>query len=619
MPGITGYTSQEKVNPKLLDAMTAAMLHRPNYSVSQVTDKHFSIASIDLEQNRQKDSAESQDGRYVLVFFGRLYESWVNSQGKIASKLLEKWLSGGWKSLADLNGDYLIVVWDRHEERLTIVNDRLGLRRLHYWWGNGTFAFASEVKSLAVIAEVSRVIDEHALSELLIFGHLQDDRTLLRDVTLLAPASYLTWCKGKLSIDQYWQFQHQADQTLEDEKSVLDQYAFYVRQAVQRRVNGNQAVGLFLSGGYDSRTVAGMVRKVMPKGVISTYTTGHGHDHDSRYAKRIAQAMGSEHCSIQIPKSFLQDLASDYTWILDGSVTADGCHRGVLNEIVGDQEIPFFNGFLGDVLSGGKPLDQMFHIVEVGKLIEAGYRHYAHGFDETTLKQILRPQVYSRIRGLARESFAQSVRNAQVEHPGDRVVQAELYEREQRGNPRVQVDYLNASCQVVTPFTDRDFVDFALRLPVKQRVGRLAYERMICREFPKLARVPKSGDGLPIVHSRLRASIHWRWVLFKRNTLPQLTGGLWRGHNYTTFVHCDEWFKNSSRQFIEETLINNPILEEHFQMEPLNKLVRHYLNDPASTCSYVGIASLISFVVFRKRLNQLSTCEGRIEPVCAVS
>lgn len=595
------------------------MLHRPTYQVTNHFEGKFAVATIDLAQGRQNGRAESRDGRYQLIFFGSIYESWVNREGNLADRVMERWVSGGWKALADLNGEYLIVVWDSQDERLTVLNDRLGLKRLNYWYGHQAFAFASEVKSLAVIPEVSRATDEQALSELLIFGHLQDDRTLLRDVKLMWPACHLTWQHGKLSMESYWRFSFRQGPALNDLGRTVDEYAYHVRNAVKRRMNGNERCGLFLSGGYDSRVLAGFIRRVSPSGVISTYTTGHGHDHDSRYAGQIAKAIGSEHHSVEVPRTYLQDFICDYAWILDGAVTGDGCHRGVLNPFTEEEDMPFFNGFLGDVLSGGKPLDDLRHVTDFKELVSAGMERYGQGFDRAVIERILENRVYNGIAGLAQAAFAQTVRDADVDFPADRVVCAELMQRERMGNPRIQVEYSNASCQMTAPFTDRYFIDFALRLPVNFRLERRAYVQMICREFPKLGQVPKSGDGLPLTPSRLRASIHWRWVLFERNTLPKVTGGLWRGHNYAAFVHCEDWFRNSNREFIERTLIDNPVLEEHFQMDALNTVVRGFLDHAERRISYVGIASLISFAIFRKKLNELSALPERTESLCAAS
>lgn len=610
MPGLLGCVSRQSLDRGLLRAMAKPMLHRADYQVHEHADEHFISAAINLASDRQSGFIKSPDDRYAIVFFGSLYESWAGSKWEILKTLLSRWKEGGWHGLADLNGEYLVMVWNYLEKSLTVVNDRLGLQKLCYWADGATFAWASEVKALAVVPQVSRTVDEHALSELLTFGHLQDDRTLLRDVKLMPPGSCLEWRNGTFSIQSYWQYEHQADPALEYDETVIREYAFHVSRAVSRRMGKTTRTGLFLSGGLDSRALAGMMRRTNPRGDILTWTTGHGHDHDSRYARQIAKTIGAKHTSVTIPETFLEDHAAEYAWILDGAVTADGCHRALLCGPAEGKVDLFFNGFLGDVLSGGKPFDKVLHLTKLDDLTETGFGLYAMGFDDFALSEIFRPAIYGRIRGLALEAFRKTVCNARVEHPADRVVHTELIQRQRLGNPRIQVDFLNSSLHTATPFTDKDFIDFTLRLPMNQRIGRRAYLRMIVREFPELARISKSGDGLPLIHSRFRASLHWRWVLLRRR---------FGGHNHAAFVHCGEWFRKFNRGFIERELLNSPFLEEHFQMDRLNQLIRRFLNDETQEHLYLGAASLLSFTLFRKKLDQVPVYSERRRVLCAVS
>ncbi len=607
MPGVIGYVSNKPINPELLDAMIQPMLHRPTYQVRKRAKRNFTVGTIDLAQNTQNDHIESQDSRYTLVFSGALYESWVNGKNGIASKLLDRWIKGGWKALADLNGEYLIVVWDHKEETLTIVNDRLGLKRLNYWQGNGTFAFASEVKSIAVISEVNRAIDEHALSELLTFGHLQDDRTLLRDVKMLPYASYLTWQAGKLKINQYWDYVYQEDSRLRDHGVAVDEYFQRTWIAVERRLKDIKNPGLFLSGGLDSRTLGGFIRKIHPQDNFFTWTAGHGHDHDTRYARQIAKEIRSEHKSLSVPETFLQDYGPEYCWLLDGIVSVHGAHRSLLIEEANGKVDTVFLGFMGDTVSGGKPLDKVHQLTNVEDIAQKGYESYAAGFDNALFEQTLRPEVFKRINGLVFESFRASIKRAKVELPGDRVVYAELVQRQRMYNPPAQMDLQAIDLPWSTPFTDKEFIDFSVRLPWMERLHKEAYIGMLLKYFPEIARVPRSGYGLPLSHSRIRESLHWRRVLFQRNTLPKLTGGRFGGHNYGPFVHCAEWFRKVSNGFIREKLINNQILEEHFQVDQVNNLVNEFLEGKTEKDLMEAIAALMTYVLFRERLNALST------------
>ena len=608
MPGVVGCASDRSLNPDLVSSMIQPMLHRSHYATWEHAEKNFCVGIVDLAANRQNDKVESQDGRYVLSFFGTLYEPWAQDQGQIASRLLAKWFDRGWRALADLNGEYLIVIWDRREARLSIINDRLGLKRLSYWQGEGTFAFASETKSLAVIKDVSRSVDEHALSELLVFGHLQDDRTLLRDVKLLPPASCLTWENGRTKIIQYWDYVYQADPRLENHEQAVDEYFYHTRNAVSRRLKDIERIGLFLSGGLDSRALGATIRRIFPEKKLLTWTAGHGHDHDSRFAKRIPKAIGSEHLSVDIPRTFLQDFAPHYAWVLDGIVSTHGSHRACLLEDASQKADVVVLGFMGDTVSGGKPLDKIYQISDIDELTRQGYESYAAGFDDHLLEKVLRPNVFQRVRGFAYESFSKAVKRASVEFPGDRVVYAELVQRQRLYNPPAQMDLQELDCYWSTPFADKDFLDFSLRLPWKERLHKEAYIGMLCKYFPEVARIPRSGDGLPLVHPRLRASLHWRWVLFQRNTLPKLTRGRLGGHNYGAFVHCSEWFRQSSADFIRTKLMNNPILEEHFEMAQLNRLVESFLTNTADRDLMECIAALMSYTLFYERFLQLPSC-----------
>ena len=295
----------------------------------------------------------------------------------------------------------------------------------------------------------------------------------------------------------------------------------------------------------------------------------------------------------------------EYSWVLDGTVTTHGSHRSCLIEQAAPQVDLVMLGYMGDTVSGGKPLDHIYQLTDIEDLAQNGYVSYAVGFDQELMRKILKPQIYQQNLGAAYESFKKSVNKAHVEFPGDRVVYAELLQRQRMYNPPAQMDLQAIDLPWSTPFTDKDFLDFALRLPWVERLHKEAYIGMLCKYFPELARIPRSGDGLPLVHSRLQASLHWRWVSFQRNTLPKLTGGLLGGHNYGAFVHCSDWFRKSSAQLIRSKLINNPILEEQFKIDELNQLVESFLNGTAERDLMECIAALMSYVLFRERLLKL--------------
>jgi asparagine synthase (glutamine-hydrolysing) len=375
--------------------------HRPDYRMTGFAAERFACAALDLAEGRQTGLAFSADENTLLVVYGLIYEDWLTDALPAAEQLLGRWESLGWRGLAGLNGEYIVLVWEEKDRRLTVVNDRLGLKRLHYWQGKGGLALASELKSLAALGEVSREVDEEALAELLIFGHLQDDRTLLKDVRLVPPASVLEWSAGRMSLRTYWDYEYKADVRLYDPLNAAEEYGFNVRRAVERRIRGRENVGLFLSGGLDARTLAGMFAKLRPGRELQTWTTGHGHDHDTRFAREIARAIGSRHASVTLPENFLNLYASEYAWALDGMVSAHGAHRRAIAGLGGREADLVLIGYMGDTVSGGKPLDKVYHIKSRKELLETGFSLYEAGLRDEDLARLLKPAVYKRVRGRA--------------------------------------------------------------------------------------------------------------------------------------------------------------------------------------------------------------------------
>lgn len=616
MPGLVGCVSDRPPDSRLIDAMVRPMWHRPTYQVRRHTEDGVAIASVDLAPGRQQHWAQSLDRRYLLVAFGAIYEDWVRHGEALGTLLLARWEEQGSRGLSGLNGEYLVVVWDRLERQLTIVNDRLGLKRLHLWYQDGILAFASELKGVAVSPEVSRDINEQAVVELLTFGHLQGERTLLRDITLLPPAAILTWHQGRITITTYWDYAFRADPGLDDASHAADAYARCIQQAVARRIEGRQGLGLLLSGGLDSRALAGMVRRLRPEDSLWTGVTGHAHAHDVRFAKRIADVIASRHTVVDIPETYLQDAAEFYAWLLDGAHAAAGCHRTYAVPPSSAAVEVLLNGFLGDVLSGTHMLERAQGVTDINRLVEIGYQYYSIGASETLLASLLRSEVYGRIRGAAKDTLAQMIRRAHVESPADRLAALAILQQPM-GDALAQVILLNADVQTLTPFTDKDVIDCSLRLPFTHRVDQRNYRAVICREFPRLARVPRSGDGLPLIRSRVRASLHWRWLLLERSLLPRLTFGRMGGHPYAHYVHCSEWFRSANRDFIKRTLLNSPLLEDMFRLEQVKKFVNEFLEGRALPGATEAIAALVSFVLFRERLQQLRTIEHLNPTSCA--
>jgi hypothetical protein len=86
---------------------------------------------------------------------------------------------------------------------------------------------------------------------------------------------------------------------------------------------------------------------------------------------------------------------------------------------------------------------------------------------------------------------------------------AELEHRQRRRTTWI-VRCVEEDIPAITPFLDRDVLDFASRIPHTLFYGKHLYKRMIQRHLPKVAAVPLSDTGMTLSPSKFRAGITWR-------------------------------------------------------------------------------------------------------------
>ena len=201
-----------------------------------------------------------------------------------------------------LLGEYAFAIWDRSRRQLRCVRDRFGVRPLYVASSSSGFAFATDLRLLLDLPEISHELDEDAIADFLLFGYHRDPGgTPFRALRQLPPSHLLTVDADGSRQRRYWSPTPASVQRYRRVEEYAEQFRDLLCDAVADRV-GERRVGLLFSGGMDSTAVAACaVRTGRAAGRSTnvqayTYTANQlcPQDEESRYARVAADFLGIE-------------------------------------------------------------------------------------------------------------------------------------------------------------------------------------------------------------------------------------------------------------------------------------------------------------------------------------
>ena len=225
--------------------------------------------------------------------------------------LLHAYDAWGLDGLARLEGLFAFALWDGQRKRLVLMRDRLGIKPLFYAWSGGRLAFGSEIKAVLAGMSVDRNIDDQALAEYLWYGNSFEDRTIYRGVRALKPGHRLIVENGSHRIEPWWRI----EDWLEHGPCVADpvEAAAAVRgaidSAVARQLVSDVPVGIFLSGGIDSSSIAAAAAASGRR--LASFSVGFDYErgvNELPKARRVAQAFGLDHHELRVNGGALDEV-----------------------------------------------------------------------------------------------------------------------------------------------------------------------------------------------------------------------------------------------------------------------------------------------------------------------
>jgi asparagine synthase (glutamine-hydrolysing) len=324
----TSLTSDSVGWPAVLCRMGDAIRHRGPDSAGIWVDAdktiglvHRRLAILELSPAGAQPMT-SPCGRYVLIFNGEIYNHqdlrleldneggafhWRgHSDTETLLAGLRHW--GIEKCLRKLIGMFAFALWDKSERTLFLARDRMGEKPLYYGRTGDSFLFASELKALAAHPAWQGEVDRDVLTLFLRFSYIPAPWSIYRGIFKLLPAHFVAITNDGRAVGQpvcYWNLHQIAekgvDASPQSPEALSDELDILLRNAVKKQMAADVPLGAFLSGGYDSTTVAALMQ-VQSERPVKTFSIGfYETDFDEAiHAKKVAKHLGAEHTELYV-------------------------------------------------------------------------------------------------------------------------------------------------------------------------------------------------------------------------------------------------------------------------------------------------------------------------------
>lgn len=576
MCGIVGYMSLDgsPASPVILREMADAIRHRGPDGEGYFTDgtlglAHRRLAIIDLSPAGHQPMA-TPDGRYVLTYNGEIYnyqelrleleaagrQFHSRTDSEVVLHALAVW---GRDALRRFNGMFAFALWDRVEKTLLLARDRYGIKPLYVADTNSSVLFGSEIKAFLPHPGFSARLDKPGLREYLTFQNFLTDRTLFADVRLLPAGTWLSiTADGRRESGRYWDYDfHEPDQPL-SAQDYEDELARLFQQAVSRQLVGDVPVSSYLSGGMDSGSITAVAASQVPE--MRTFTVGFdmhsasglelGFD-ERQTSEYMSYVFKTEHYEMVLKAGDMERCMKRLVWHLEEPRVGQSYPNFYAAQLASKFGKVVLAGTGGDELFGGYPW-RYYRAV-----INDDFEHYVdkyYGFWQRLIPNDVQRQVLSPIWDQVKDVWTRDIfRDVFVSHadtltrPEDYINHSLYFEAKTFLHGLLVVEdklSMAHSLESRVPFLDNDLVDFALRVPIGQKLGNLdEVVRLNENEPGRKTRqfFEKTRDGKLVLRRAMQRFIP-----------EKVTSAVKQGFS----APDASWFRGESIDYVRETLYN---------------------------------------------------------------
>lgn len=258
---------------------------------------------------------ESKDARHAVEFDGRfwllgrirldrrdelcalLQASEADSDARLCLKAYERW---GEDCVARLYGDFCFALWDGGRRRLFCARDQLGVRPLFHARAGATWFVGDSLDAVARQSGLTHDLDDFWIADFLTGPYCLDiDRTVYKHVKRLAPAHTIAVARDGGAVRRYWTLDLKEPIFYRRPRQYIDHFHHVLARAIRDRLPATGPVGVAMSGGLDSTTLAAKTVEVAGDASrVVAFTNVFERlipDEEGRFSALVAKRLGIAH------------------------------------------------------------------------------------------------------------------------------------------------------------------------------------------------------------------------------------------------------------------------------------------------------------------------------------
>jgi asparagine synthase (glutamine-hydrolysing) len=297
MQNFFGFIDYNKNNPNLDNNHKNKRTHYHEY-------ENYNIL-LSYTKHKESDSLDNKD--ILLLFNGELSNSsFLLSKLNITNKKLSvieliniAYLTWGKKLLIYLEGNFSLIIFDKKNEYLILSKDKIGIIPLSYYFSKELIIFGSRVSDFKNAPNFTATVNINSVANYLQFGSIIQPNTILKNCYKVksGTSSNFDLRQKEYFNTSNWSLESEYidKKVLFDESKIITDAENLLISAIKKSKIDTNPISLSLSGGYDSSTIAALLKKSDYN--LETFTIGFEDDNinEAPHAKAIANHLGTKH------------------------------------------------------------------------------------------------------------------------------------------------------------------------------------------------------------------------------------------------------------------------------------------------------------------------------------